>query len=119
MTRRVAQPPMDRLTRSREEHAFWPGALVAVLGLCLGYVGWNRVTGVETLEGGVATEAQVNRAFAHGGVRPVQVQVVPPPGFQPPPWAQPGLPPATVYARGADGRLLYRIDGGAVDPCPT
>jgi hypothetical protein len=117
--RRVAQPRMNRLSRPREEHGFWWGALVTGAGVLMLLFGWGRVTGVETLDEQTAREWEVNAAYAHGGVRRVEVVVTAPVGLELPPWVERELGVAKVYARGRDGRPLVRIDVGAVDPCPT
>ncbi len=118
--RRIPQPPVDLAARSREERSAWPGAVVAAMGLLLALFGLARITAVETVQNTTAREAQINLAFAHGGVRYVHPAAPSlPDGMMPPvglPGEGPGAwgAPATSSAR---SRLL--VDLGAKDPCPT
>jgi len=65
----VPQPPINRRVRPNEAHDFWPGAVVALIGILVLVGGLARVTGVETLEGDAAWETQLVRAFSVGGLK--------------------------------------------------
>ncbi len=116
---RVPQPPVQASLRSPERHDFWPGAILAVVAAVLLFCGVRHVTGVETTDGESAREHELVKAFARSGL-----QLAPPP--RPPDPASYEDPAAAAAAlerfareESSRPRLKYRVNTGAVDPCPT
>jgi hypothetical protein len=114
---KVFQPPIQPLARDREEHAWWPAGLAVFFGVVLAGYGFLRVTPVETVQGNLALETEVNVALAHGGVK--DAEKTPPP---PPPDLQnwdPSKPPPAPPPAPLVGISRLRIDLSAKAACPT
>lgn len=123
MFKRVPQPPVRAGLRSLERHRFWPGFVAALAGIMLAGVGVWRLTGIETAEGGQATEIQLIKAYASGGLQfPEQVSTPPPP---PPMMDDPGAMAEALArwdqenARREPPSWKVRVDVSAKAPCPT
>lgn len=117
MLRRVPQPPLNPALRDPERRSFWPGLLVAVLGLGLTVTGARHVTSIGTVGGGLATEMELLKAYSASGLQFADHQ--PPP--QPPENADP-----EAFARWAKQNLqapaptwTVRVDTTAKAACPT
>ena len=119
--KRVPQPPVDPARRDSERHDFWPGFITALIGGALLLCGARHLTGVDTVEGSTASEPQLIKAFAAGGLQYAD-QPTPPPAFRPDDpaataqaldrWAREHLNPLTPSWK-------IRIDTGAKKACPT
>jgi hypothetical protein len=120
---KIPQPPILRDLRPAEDRKFWSGLLVSLAGLLLALFGLGRITDVETVQGGLAIEKEINMAFAHGGVKVTGLKpapLPPPPDIGLPPGEDPNfppIPPPILEPNNADVKL--RIDPTATDPCPT
>lgn len=116
---RVPQPPINPRLRNAEEHGFWPAFAVALVAAALLFCGARHVTGLETVDGDSATEPQLVKAFTRGGL------VFQEPRLFPDADASTGPPPSAADIREAERRAAlplrdrYRVNTGAVDPCPT
>lgn len=118
--KRVPQPPINALTRRREQRGAWPGLVLSVAGLLAGFFGLGRLTDVETVQGCLALEKEINMAFAHGGVKEAQAKPSPPSALNPgQPLLSPEGLPLNLPATHGGGPLRFRIDTTAKDPCPT
>jgi hypothetical protein len=121
MHKRVGQPPICRESRPSERRSYGAGLVAATLGFGLVLVGFGRMTGVETVTGDPAREAEINRAIAHGGV--VRIPAPPPstltPGIDGPGWPQldPGSIPPSMTSTSVKPGL--KIDLRAKAACPT
>jgi hypothetical protein len=114
MIRRVPQPPLNPALRGREQHDFWAGFVVVLIGLLLVVCGAKHLTAVETSDGGTASETQLVKALSFGGLQfPEQVAPPPPPRSGDPAalvqWAQKNPAP----------KWKVRVDTAAAAPCPT
>lgn len=126
MLRRIPQPPVNPALRDPERHEFWPGLVVALVGLVLAFGGARRLTNIPTVDGDTARETQLIRAFAFGGLRYPELSTQPPP-----PPMRTGDPIADAQAldrwvkeknSGRPGPApdwKVRVDTGAKTPCPT
>lgn len=117
MLRRIPQPPINPALRHREQHEFWTGFVVAVLGAVLLFCGARHVTGVDTVEGGTASEAQLIKAFSSSGLQYAsRLAPVPPPSGDDPEaldrWAR-------ERAHAAAPTWNVRVDTSAKAACPT
>jgi len=119
--RRVPQPPVNAAARPLEVHDFWPAFVVVVIALVLGFSGARRLTALETVDGGTATEGQLIRAFSTGGLK------FPEPGAAPPPMAEDPAQAAQALERwerqnarqAAAPAWKVRVDTEAKTSCPT
>lgn len=119
--RRIPQPPVNPSLRAAERHEFWPGFVVAVVAGVLLYSGARRLTGIETVEGGTATEPQLVKAYSSGGLKFPDVVSAPPRPI-------PGDPIGTAAAldrwerenaaKSARPRKV-QVDTAAAAACPT
>jgi hypothetical protein len=115
----VPQPPVNPLLRNTERHDFWSGALVAAIAVVVLFCGASHVTIVETHDGDSARESQLVKAFARGGLlfqgASDRLDLAA--------YADPSAAAAAMdkAARIADLplRARYKVNTGAVDPCPT
>ena len=117
MFKRVPQPPIDVARRDREHHDFWGGFVVALIGLVLGFGGVRHVTGVDTVDGGTATEMQLMKAYSFSGLQfPDQVAPARPPEGNDPAalerWARQNAHPVAPAWK-------VRVDLSAKTACPT
>jgi hypothetical protein len=116
---KVIQPPVSAVARDREEHAFGPVAVALVASVVLLGLGVINTTRVATTEGPSASEAQLVKAIASGGLHASRaVTVQDPAKFQDPSQAAAALArmareEATLYP------IKYKVNTGAADPCPT
>jgi hypothetical protein len=105
--------------RDREHHDFWSGLVAVLIGVVLLVSGATHLTGIETLEGSAAREVQLVKAFAKGGLEWYE----PPPIIVPNPEQDPAGAAAAYAqmerAQVQPARGKYRVNTGAVDPCPT
>ena len=78
--RRIPQPPVNPASRDVERHDFWPGFIAALIGIILTFCGARHLTGVDTVDGGTASETQLVKAFSFDGLQyPDQIAPPPPP----------------------------------------
>jgi hypothetical protein len=117
MLRRIPQPPINPASRAPERHGFWPGCLVTLLGLGLTVAGARHMTGLDTKEGGKASEIQLVKAYSASGLEYADHQPPPSPpkGADPEAlerWLQENLHPAAPTWK-------VRIDTEAKAACPT
>ncbi|NLH72467.1 MAG: hypothetical protein GX456_05385 [Verrucomicrobia bacterium] len=121
MTRKIPQPPIDPRTRPTEQHDFWAGGVITIVGLLVLITGLRHLTGVETLDGNSAWETQLVKAFSTGGLRYADATAAAPPVLP----DNPADAVATLdRARKADTEKRHaigrvRVDVGASTPCPT
>ena len=108
MSRKVVQPPINRLARDPERRDFGPGLVLTLIGVLVALCGARHLTGVETLEGNTAWETQLIRAFTVGGLQ------FPDPAPSPLLLEAPGAGPPPAAAL-----LPPRVNTGANTPCPT
>jgi hypothetical protein len=107
--------------RDVEQHDFWPGFIVALIGILVVYCGARHLTGVDTVDGTTARETQLVRAFSFGGLQYAS-QLAPP---QPPKLDDPAAAAAALdrwaklQAHTAAPTWKVRVDTGAKTPCPT
>lgn len=76
---RVPQPPVNPAARDLERHDFWPGLAAVLAGAAVLLCGARHFTSVDTASGGTATEVQLVKAFASGGLQYASEQSAPPP----------------------------------------
>jgi len=119
--KRVPQPPVNPAARALERHDFWPGFVATVAGLAVVFCGARHLTGVETVEGDIASEAQLVKAFSSGGLQYASQQ--PPPA---PPNLENVANPDEALARWVKEQAnvqppawKIRVDLGAKAACPT
>ena len=117
MFRRVPQPPLNAALRDREHHDFWGGFVVGLVGLVLIFAGARHLTGVETTDGGTASEVQLMKAYSCSGLQfPEQV---------PPPRPPTGNDYAALdrwmkqNAHATPPAWKVRVDLAAKTACPT
>lgn len=119
--RRIPQPPVDASQRALEQHRFWPGFLVALLGAFLILGGLGHVTRIETVDGASTWETQLVKAFSSGGLQYPKATLAPPA-------PKPGDPAATAaalerwaqaQAQATESPWKVRVDTAAATPCPT
>ena len=117
MRNRVEQPPIQPALRDVEHHDFWPGFVCALIGSIVLLAGALHITGVETTDGGTASEPQLVKAFSSGGIRlvdrtarPLQADPFRHPGMFPPPPPAPE-PPAPGPTASAFRRRLASTKG--------
>ena len=114
---KIPQPPIQPFNRDREVHSWYAGMILGVLGLLLAGYGFLRATDVETVQGGLARETEVNMALAHGGVKDADKAPPPlPPEMQN--WTDPNQPPPPPPPI-LTGISRLRIDLSAKAACPT
>jgi hypothetical protein len=120
MFNRIPQPPVNPALRDVEHHDFWPGFIVALIGVVLTFGGARHLTNVDTVEGSTAWEVQLITAFSSGGLQyPSQLPLSPPPRLDDPALAAAALDRwARDQARTAP-TWKVRVDTGAKAPCPT
>jgi hypothetical protein len=122
MFRRVAQPPLNPVRRDPERHGFWPGSIVAAIGLGLVLIGAQRSTGLSTTDGQPARETELIRAFSHGGLQYADRMTPRPP---PVPTGDPAVDAAALtrwdreQASAETPAWKLRVDPWAKTPCPT
>jgi hypothetical protein len=121
MLPRVPQPPIQAASRDLEHHAFWPGGVVAGLGVVLACAGALHPTGVATTDGGEASELQLTRAFVFSGLQ--YADRIPPPA---PPSLDNPATAAQEFERWAQQQAnamppdwKVRVDPRAAVRCPT
>jgi len=114
---RVPQPPISPAARDAERHDFWPGFIVALIGVILTCCGARHLTNVDTVDGDTARETELVKAFTFDGLQyPDQVAPPPPPR---------GDDPEALerWARQNRNREAptwkVRVDTAAKTPCPT
>ena len=114
---RVPQPDVNPALRNPERHDFWPGFVVGLIAIVLLFCGARRMTKVDTVDGGSASEPQLIRAFAFDGLQWAdKVPPTPPPQGNDPEaferWEKQNR------EREAPGWVV-RVDTAAKTPCPT
>ena len=119
--KRVPQPPLNPASRDLERHDFWPSFVVALAGISLAFCGARHLTGVDTTDGGTASEWQLVKAFSSSGVQYASEQ--PPP---PPPNLEGVANPGEALDRWAKNQAnvqppawKIRVDVSAQAACPT
>lgn len=112
---------MNRELRDLERHSFWPGFVVALAGLAVAFGGVRHLTRVDTVDGNVANETQLIKAFSSAGLQYASEWTPPPP---------PKLSDAAAEAEALDRwakqqanlqppAWKVRVDTAAAAPCPT
>ena len=102
-------------------HDFWPAFVVVVIALVLGFAGARRLTALETVDGGTATETQLIRAFSVGGLKFPEVLPPPPPMTDDPAETAQALERWELQnsRRASPPSWRVRVDTEAKTPCPT
>jgi hypothetical protein len=117
MPKRIPQPPVNPALRSAERHDFWPGFVAVVAGLLLLGSGARHLTGLGTVQGGTATEFDLVKAFATGGLQFAEKL--------PPPKPPRGNDPAALArwleqsAHPETPAWKVRVDTESAAACPT
>ena len=121
MLKRVSQPPVNPALRDLERHDFWPGFIVALMGIALVFCGARHLTGVDTVAGSTAWETQLIKAFSAGGLQYADQMAPPaPPKLDDPAASAEALDRwARENARAAPPTWKVRVDTGANKACPT
>lgn len=119
MSPRVAQPPMDPLKRDLELREPWVGLGLALIGAVLLFCGITHITDVAAQTGSSASEIQLIKAFASGGLHYTQPYALPDPSvLNDPARAAAAFERLQQRNRKLD-KIQYRVDVGAKTPCPT
>ena len=121
LSKRVPQPPLNAAQRDLERHDFWPGFIAAIIGVLLLFCGARHLTGVDTIEGSTASEAQLTKAFSAGGLQYADQMPLPaPPMLDDSAAAAEALDRwARQTANAAPPTWKVRVDTGAKKACPT
>lgn len=117
MLKRVPQPPINPAARERERHDFWPGFVAVLLGLALTFCGARHLTGVETVDGGTASETQLIKAYSFDGLQYADNMAPPPPPKGDDPEALDRWARQSAEAQKPTWKV--RVDTAAKTPCPT
>jgi len=117
--RRISQPPVDPERRNPERHGFWLGAALILIALALIVTGSMRVTALPTVDGLPATEVELMRSFASGGLQRVPPPTPPSPMLTPDPVAFALAMESWQREIAAGNRVGFQVDTAAADPCPT
>jgi hypothetical protein len=119
--KRVPQPPVQPALRASEEHSFWPGFILAVVGLVLLLSGARHATGVDTINGTPAQETELIKAFSKGGLQYAsRIAPPPPPKITDQANVQEALQQwQSERANTPPPTWKVRVDTGATTPCPT
>jgi hypothetical protein len=116
---RVHQPAINLLARDTEHRDFWPGFVLALIGLVLLAAGFSHLTDLETLDQNNAWERQLVKAFSTGGLQYATPAAPPRPGDLTDP-AIPRPPGVSLAKPSAlDRGSRVRINTEARTPCPT
>lgn len=119
LVKRVPQPPVNAALRDPEHHDFWRGlGFILVAAVCV-VMGMVRPTKVETTDGELATSFQLTKGFARGGIVVQEAVTAPNPAVYSDPQAMAEALKKMARERATSPRLKYRVNTGAVDPCPT
>jgi hypothetical protein len=119
MARRVAQPPIQIDRRDPERHDFWLPFAIVLIAVSLFFAGTRHLTGMETESGDAATESQLIKAFAKGGLERVTTVTVLDPALFGDPAALAMMLERMAGEPIQPHRARYRVNTGAADPCPT
>ena len=114
---RIPQPPVNPALRDVESHDFWPGFIVALIGLILAFCGARHLTAVDTVDGGNAWETQLVKAFSFDGLQYAEKMSSPPPPGGDDPEAMERWARETREAKAPTWKI--RVDTAAKTPCPT
>jgi hypothetical protein len=115
--RRIPQPPLNPASRDVERHDFWPGLVAVLIGAVLAFCGARRLTNIDTVDGGSASEPQLIMAFAFDGLQYADRMAPPPPPKGDDPEA---LQRWARESRKAEAPAWkVRVDTSARTPCPT
>ena len=117
--KRVPQPPVNPLLRNTEQHDFWLAAVIAAIALALLSAGARQVTSVETIDGASASEVQLVKAFARGGLQFRSASLTLDPATLVDPNAAAAAMDEAARVTNLPLRERYRVNTAAVDPCPT
>jgi len=92
-----------------------------VIALVLGFSGARRLTALETVDGGTATERQLIKAFSTGGLKFPETSSAPPPMTEDPAQAAQALErwERQNARHAAAPAWKVRVDTEAKTPCPT
>lgn len=119
MQQRVPQPPIQRSVRETERRDSSAGLALVLVGLALLCWGAIRVTGLDTLSGDDASERQLMKAFASGGLQISDPAALPPPSIlNDPALAAAAFERMQERDRKQD-KLTFKVDTSAATPCPT
>jgi hypothetical protein len=119
MRRRVPQPPVEASRRAPEPHDFSPGFILGLIAALLLFAGARHVTSVETTDGHAASELQLVKSFTCGGLKAMDSVSVPDPASYDDPAAAAAALERMARDEAKSSRVKYRVNTGAVDPCPT
>ena len=115
--RRVPQPPVNPALRDVEHHDFWPGLVAVLIGAVLAFCGARRLTNIDTVDGGSASEPQLIMAFAFDGLQYADRMAPPPPPKGDDPEALERW--AREQRKAESPAWKVRVDTAARTPCPT
>ena len=110
---------MNPLLRATEAHDFWPGLVLILIAAALLLAGARHLTGVKTAEGDSAWEYQLVKAFTCGGLQARSAVTVPDLASYDDPSAAEAALERMARERADKFPINYRVNTGAVDPCPT
>ena len=114
---RVPQPPVNPALRDLEGHDFWPGFVIALIGIILAFCGARHLTDVDTVNGGNASETQLIKAFSFDGLQYADKMAPPPPPRGDDPEALERWARQNREAVAPTWKI--RVDTTAKTPCPT
>jgi len=119
--KRVPQPPVNSALRNVEHHNFLPGFAMVAVGAVLAVWGGRHLTGVGTLQGDMASEIQLVKAFSFSGLQYASEWTPPPPPRLADPTAQAEALDrwAKEQANAKPPTWKIRVDTAAAAPCPT
>jgi hypothetical protein len=116
---RIAQPDVQRFSRSLEQRDGWVGLALVLTSVALLICGARHLTGLSTTDGETASERQLVKAFSSGGLHASNPAAMPAPSV---------LNDSDQRAAAFDkfqrrdrslDKLTYRVDTTATTPCPT
>jgi hypothetical protein len=116
---RVLQPPVQPDLRHSEQRDFRPALILAVIAGTILFCGARHITRLETLDGDAAREWQLVKSFANGGLEATKPAAVVDPALFTDPVAAAAALERLAREEAHSPRLRYRVNTGAVDPCPT
>ena len=88
-----------------------------IIGVLIIFCGTRHMTGLDTIDGNSAWEFQLVKAFTSGGLE----YTIPGALAEPPPPDDPAAEAraAEQMSQPKSSKLVYRVNTGAQNPCPT